>query len=135
MELYANTKQQSLGQHLFAVGFIAHSLCKKLINNDTVPNAVFVAGCWHDVGKVDPEFQKWILSRTKKQLNNEIPESGQHIETGKFSFENHPRHNELSLLLYHLLEDKSCKKINQAPSAPPCLRWGINIYVPLFNKN
>ncbi|MCK5719008.1 MAG: CRISPR-associated endonuclease Cas3'' [Thiomargarita sp.] len=112
MKLYNNTKRQPLEQHLFAVGFVAYSLCKRLTGNNTLADAVFIAGCLHDIGKIDPNFQKWILG--KKKLINDIPENGQHIETSKFSFEKYPRHNELSLLLYHLLDDKSCRKINQA---------------------
>jgi len=114
MKLYANTKLQSLEQHSFAVGFVAYSLCKRLTGNNTVADAVFMTGCLHDIGKIVPEFQKWILAKTKKKLIIDIPEEGQHIETGKFSFEKYPRHNEISLLLYHLLDDKSCKKINLA---------------------
>jgi len=104
---YANTKKQPLDQHLFAVGYVAYLLCKQLVDDDKLAKAAFVAGCWHDIGKIDVEFQKWILEKTKKKLIDEIPEEGQHIDKkGGFSFEKHPRHNEISLLLYYLFDDE-----------------------------
>ncbi|MDQ7001295.1 MAG: CRISPR-associated endonuclease Cas3'', partial [Ghiorsea sp.] len=88
---YANTKKQPLAQHLFAVGYLAYRLCKQLTDNDMLAKAVFVAGCWHDMGKVDSAFQQWIMDKTKKNIIDKIPEEGQHIDkkTGQFSFEKH----------------------------------------------
>ncbi|MBV1875400.1 MAG: CRISPR-associated endonuclease Cas3'', partial [Cycloclasticus sp.] len=111
---YANTKKQPLDQHLFAVGYVAYLLCKQLTDNETLAKAAFVAGSWHDVGKIDSGFQSWILDKTKKKLINDIPEEGQHIDkSGSFSFENHPRHNEISSLLYYLFDDGSDKSTNK----------------------
>ncbi len=110
--MYANTKKQPLDQHLFAVGYVSYLLCQKLVGDDTLAKAVFVAGCWHDMGKIDPAFQKWILDKTKKKLIEEIPEEGQHIDK-KFSFEKHPRHNEISLLLYYLFDNRNDTSINK----------------------
>lgn len=111
----ANTKQQPLDQHLFAVGYLAHETIIRLTADKKLATAAFVAGCLHDIGKIDPGFQNWILAESKKKTQKEIPEEGQHIDnkTGKFSFEQHPRHNEISLLLYHLLNDESYKSINK----------------------
>ncbi|NOQ17243.1 MAG: CRISPR-associated helicase Cas3' [Methyloprofundus sp.] len=124
---YANTKQQPLDQHLFAVGYLAYLLCKQLTDNDTLAKAVFVAGCWHDMGKLDPPFQQWILDKTQKKLIDEIPEEGQHIDkkAGAFSFEKHPRHNEISLLLFSLLDDKDDKLVNKPNKKliKHCLYW------------
>ena len=58
---YANTKKQPLDQHLFAVGYVAYLLCKQLTDNETLAKAVFVAGCWHDVGKIDLSFLTALL--------------------------------------------------------------------------
>ena len=101
---YANTKQQRLDQHLFAVGFLAHNIVKRQVpNDDNLAKSVFLSGIWHDVGKIDPAFQKWLSKKLKKKLNEEVPEDGQHIEGAtKFSFDKHPRHNEISLLFFHL---------------------------------
>lgn len=95
---YANTKKQPLEQHLFAVGTVAYLLAKRFSNNSNIALAAFIAGCWHDMGKIDPSFQDW-LNNVKKDITDD---SGVHITTGKFSWKNHPRHNEISLILYML---------------------------------
>ncbi|MBV1877165.1 MAG: CRISPR-associated helicase Cas3' [Pseudomonadales bacterium] len=111
---YANTKKQPLDQHLFAVGYVAYCLCKELLDDEKLAQAVFLAGCWHDFGKIDPGFQAWITNKTKKKLIESIPEEGQHIDKPPaFSFEKHPRHNEISLLLYYLFDDEDDKSVNK----------------------
>ena len=101
---YANTKQQRLDQHLFAVGFLAREIVKRQVpNDDNLAKSVFLSGIWHDVGKIDPAFQNWLSKKLKKKGNEDVPEDGQHIEGAtKFSFNKHPRHNEISLLFFHL---------------------------------
>ncbi|MDY0184852.1 MAG: CRISPR-associated endonuclease Cas3'' [Desulfuromonadaceae bacterium] len=109
-KLYANTKGQRLDQHLFAVAYLAHKIIVRLIPDDTnLATAVFLAGVWHDIGKIDPEFQNWLQGKLKKKKFDEVPDDGQHIDkkTGKFSWQKHPRHNEISLLLLHVLFDTS----------------------------
>ena len=103
--LYANTKKQPLDQHLFAVGYVAHCLGKKLVqNDDNLAVALFVAGYLHDIGKLDPEFQSWIVKTNKKSIDAQLPEDGQHIDNARFSFDKHARHNEISLLLYQFFD-------------------------------
>jgi len=107
-KLFANTKGQRLDQHLFAVAYLAKQIISRLIpNNSNLLKAVFIAGIWHDTGKIDPEFQKWLQRLLKKKIDTEVPDDGQHIDkkTGAFSWQKHPRHNEISLLLLHLLFD------------------------------
>ncbi len=104
-KIYANTNAQRLDQHLFAVGYLAKLFIEKIVPNDNnLADAVFVAGSWHDIGKIDPNFQNWIKLNKKFK---EIPEDGEHIDkkTGKFSWQKYPRHNELSLLLFEALFD------------------------------
>lgn len=121
---YANTKKQRLDQHLFAVGYVAYKIIKSLVDDDKLANTVFLAGCFHDIGKIDPAFQSWIEDKTKKKVIQELPDEGQHIDkAGKFSFEKHPRHNEISLLLYYLLKDKGNINPQNIDSLKHAIYW------------
>jgi len=120
---YANTKKQPLDQHLFAVGFVAQQIMNSLIDNDNLSKLAYMAGCFHDIGKIDPAFQSWIIEKTKKKMIDELPDEGQHIDKGKFSFEKHPRHNEISLLFHYLLKEKGGISPQNIDSLEHAIYW------------
>jgi CRISPR-associated endonuclease/helicase Cas3 len=111
-KIYANTNGQRLDQHLFGVGYLAKCLIEKIVPDDVpLAESVYVAGLWHDMGKVDNVFQSWVGSKLKKKYRD-IPDEGEHIDkkTGKFSWQKYPRHNEFSLLLFEILFDSNLNK-------------------------
>ena len=102
--ILANTHGQPLSEHLFAVGYLAYQLIQRLsINSPNLARSAFVAGVLHDIGKLDPQFQQWVNKKINKSEDIALPEDGVHIDSTiqgfkKFSFEDHPRHHELSWL-------------------------------------
>ncbi|MCY9861514.1 CRISPR-associated endonuclease Cas3'' [Vibrio coralliirubri] len=110
--MIANTHFQSLSQHLFAVGYIASLIARKFATDEDVQNlqvAAFNAGCFHDLGKIDSQFQKWVSSAAARKSDKS---DGEHIEKGKFSWDKHITHNEISILLFHLMDTAECKLLN-----------------------
>jgi len=105
--LIANTKKQALAAHCFAVGLLSKKLTEAQSDSNSLSNIAFLAGVFHDIGKVDPAFQDWAQKGKSSNDSN-----GEHIGSGTFSFEQHARHNEISLLIAHLIigVDRSEKK-------------------------
>jgi len=123
--LLANTKSQPLNQHLFAVGMVACYLLERMeVNNPKLMQAVFIAGVLHDIGKIDPEFQRWVSKKVGKLPEDYVPEDGTHIDAPKkFSFENHPRHHELSWLLTEALLQESSLNASQRLQISHGIYW------------
>jgi CRISPR-associated endonuclease/helicase Cas3 len=114
-KIYANTNGQRLDQHLFGVGYLAKRLIEKLVPQDeSLAESVYVAGLWHDMGKIDDGFQGWIIKKLNKKYK-ELSEDGEHIDK-KSSWEKSPRHNEFSLLLFEILFDTDLLQNNELPN-------------------
>ncbi len=109
--MFANSKKQELAKHSVAVANLAVKLfdnldfskssqLKRTFDNvEALRESIFFAGLFHDIGKVDSNFQGFIAG--KKVNDVEEPSTdGVHFlenkENDKFSFNNYPRHNELS---------------------------------------
>lgn len=108
-KMYANTNVQRLDQHLFAVGFVASKIIERLIPDDAnLVKSVYIAGLWHDIGKIDKSFQVWLQKKLKKS-SVESDDDGVHMDdkSGAFSWQQYPRHNEISLLFFHLFFQQS----------------------------
>ena len=71
--LIANSKKQSLSEHLFAVGLLAKEIAKSKGAPTVVQSCAFIAGLLHDIGKIDPNFQKWL--RKAKMISKRHPQS------------------------------------------------------------
>lgn len=108
--MYANTNKQDLAEHLFAVGYIASKIISVSVPEDEkLCESTYYGGALHDIGKVEPVYSKWVSDNLSKSFL-EIPEDGEHINKQSL-FEKHPRHNEISFLLF-VLQARS-DKINQ----------------------
>lgn len=111
-KLLANTHKQLLSEHSFAVGYLAQQIFNKLFMNESDRSrCVFISGAFHDIGKTDIPFQDWVHANKPKHDKND---DGQHIpeKVKNFSFNDYPRHNEISTVLYYLLDNKQYKKIS-----------------------
>lgn len=105
----ASTGAQNLAAHNALVGLLARKIILTLYpERREWARAALMAGCAHDLGKVDPKFQEFARAG---QLTA-AAEDGAHIdETAKngkkFSFTKYPRHNEVSWALMRLCFDSA----------------------------
>lgn len=92
MNAKANSKGQSLKNHLIAVSKIAEILADRLLikPNDNIKEACRLGGLLHDVGKVDPEFRQYLSEVVSDP-------TGIHSKPKYF-------HNEVSLAIFDYLE-------------------------------
>lgn len=106
--MIANTQKQALHEHLYAVAILSKYISSFKTSNVDIQQCCLMAGLFHDIGKIDAPFQAWASKGKTVFFDN----NGEHIETGKFSFEKHARHNELSTWTFAVLAgaERSSKK-------------------------
>ncbi|MBC7473934.1 MAG: CRISPR-associated endonuclease Cas3'' [Candidatus Sericytochromatia bacterium] len=124
--MFANSKKQTLAMHSIGVANVALKLflkfkmeasspLKKTFENiEKIKETIFFAGLFHDIGKVDPNFQKFLEQKEVTDAK-EPALDGVHFlekkEDNPFSFINYPRHNEISwaLALHFLRNDDAAQ--------------------------
>ena len=112
--MFANSKKQTLAMHSIGVANVARKLflqlkieqsssIKKTFENiEKVKESIFFAGLFHDIGKIDPNFQNFLEKKEVTDANDSALDGVHFIEkkeSDKFSFNNYPRHNEVSWAL------------------------------------
>lgn len=98
---YANTQKQPLSQHLAFVGLVSKAIVEQLTKSESqkkqLGTLALLAGIFHDIGKIDPNFQNFLLNG---KCSSGEEQDGVHISAGtKHSFSEYPRHNEISWAL------------------------------------
>jgi CRISPR-associated endonuclease/helicase Cas3 len=120
----ANKQGQGLAAHCVLVGRLAEEIVQQMYGKSVygmgdgqatvqhMKRVARLAGQLHDVGKVDQEFQSYMVTvqrATSPAL--EALEDGAQIdevfEKKRFSFEDYPRHEEVSWMLMRRFLDKS----------------------------
>lgn len=118
--MIANTKEQSLINHSVAVGLLSKHLFKKCIDEDSyniflekinfnnirkysyqkIMNSIMIAGLFHDVGKIDENFQKYINEKvSERDFEQEFDFQIEMTKKNKIDIFEYPLHNELSFAL------------------------------------
>jgi CRISPR-associated endonuclease/helicase Cas3 len=96
----ANSKNQLLVHHLISVGELAKLSISKInfdeniINKEDMAKMSFLAGLFHDIGKIDPSFQLFINKKNEFDEDFEQSFDGYHQDTD--ILESRATHNELS---------------------------------------
>jgi CRISPR-associated endonuclease/helicase Cas3 len=123
----ANKQGQSLANHSVLVGRLAESIIEKMYGQSAYGSKVGgegaavvlqmkrvakLAGLLHDVGKVDQEFQSYIGTVQKAPAATiGVIEDGTQIDEAfdkkRFSFEEYPRHEEVSWMLIRRFLEKN----------------------------
>lgn len=98
---------------MFATGYIAEQLHKRLIPNGEIQStSTFIAGCLCDLGKIDARYR----ARSRKTNFSDNDEC---------FFDKKLQHNEVSVLLYHLISNVTREFINfdQKKAIKHALYW------------
>lgn len=78
MHYLANSKGQDLVKHLLGVALRSEQLMLEFnpsSEKEVLTEAAYLAGLFHDIGKVDSEFQSYIQKRFKQNEHNETDET------------------------------------------------------------
>lgn len=126
--MLANTKEQDLVLHSIAVGLVSVKIFEKNYQSEwknviksitgdaetkeysleNYKKVLFNAGLYHDIGKLDDNFQEYLKSKTAQKKNVEF--DVQIEENKKIDLNSYPLHQELSWAYLNLLSNSFKQK-------------------------
>ena len=111
--MIANTKNQKLDEHSFVVAKVAVEIYKRITKDTNKPLilSVYLSSLFHDISKVDKNFQDFLKQKLKSKNGIGDISNGVHINSKKgFTFDEYARHNEISYAIYKILNTTSFDK-------------------------
>ncbi|MDI6977116.1 CRISPR-associated helicase Cas3' [Serratia sp. Se-RSBMAAmG] len=118
--MFANTKKQTLIEHSLSVAMLSENLFKRFVSEDSyneflekidfpnkkrfsykkILNSIFLAGLFHDIGKVDDNFQNYINEKISlNDIDQEFDFQIENLKKTKIDINKYPLHNEFSFAI------------------------------------
>ena len=118
--MFANTKKQALINHSISVGLLSKTLFEKFVKEEDynnfldkidfpnkkkfsykkILNSVFISGLFHDIGKIDDNFQNYINEKLSiNDTDQEFDFQIEKLKKNKIDIFQYPLHNEISFAL------------------------------------
>lgn len=118
--MFANTKKQTLINHSISVGLLSKTLFEKFVKEEDynnfldkidfpnkkkfsykkILNSVFISGLFHDIGKIDDNFQNYINEKLSiNDTDQEFDFQIEKLKKNKIDIFQYPLHNEISFAI------------------------------------